>query len=300
MGIYNRDYIRENPGQPRFGGGIGSVCKWLIIANVVVFVLQMATGGDHGLVTSWLKLGPQDLQRGQIWRLVTYAFCHSEDFLHILFNMLFIWWFGKALEERYGSREFLFFYLAAAVSAGLVYILMRLTLRELGSVYGASGATMAVAMLYALHFPRQKILFWGILPIEVRWLVALFVVQDTWPVLQSLAGQGSNDNIAHAAHLGGLAFGYWYKKRGLRLEYFWANLRWPKLSSLWRPRSKIRVYRPPVASTQADRKDANSTELEFEQKLDAILDKIHKQGKASLTDRERSILDEASRFYRNR
>ena len=94
--------------------------------------------------------------QGQVWRLLTHAFCHDRyGVFHILFNMLFLYWFGCTLESMYGSREFLLFYLAAAVFAGLAFVGLDLYTGSRIPGIGASGAVMAVTMLYAMHFPRD-------------------------------------------------------------------------------------------------------------------------------------------------
>ena len=226
----------------------------------------------------------------QIWRLVTYAFCHDDNSVwHIVFNMLFLWFFGPTLERMYGTREFVSFYLTAAVVSGLAFIGMELFLGSLHPVVGASGAIMAVLMLYAIHYPRQVIRIWGILPIEVCWIVGFYVIVDLFPVLRSIGGRMTGDNVAHAAHLGGLAFGYLYFRYQLRLERLFAGFRLPDFSSHRRSASRgnLRLYEPPSAE-------------DLDEKVDAILEKISQTGEASLTDQEREILKTASHRYKKR
>src|SRR5947209_2059358 len=127
MGIYDREYIRRDG--PRFLGslgGHGQVCKWLILINVVVFVLQIMTGDrrNPGPITEGLLLDVDKVLGGQVWRLLTYAFLHDrEALMHIVFNMLFLWWFGPDLEDLYGPREFLTFYLVSALLGGIFFVL---------------------------------------------------------------------------------------------------------------------------------------------------------------------------------
>jgi membrane associated rhomboid family serine protease len=122
MGIYDREYYRRDG--PGFLGAFterGQVCKYLIGINVVLFILQFLTA-NSGLVTDALILDPAKVLDGQVWRLLTYAFLHSPgELLHILFNMLFLWWFGTDVEDLYGPREFLAVYLVSAVAGGLVF-----------------------------------------------------------------------------------------------------------------------------------------------------------------------------------
>src|SRR5262245_401598 len=101
MGIYDRDYYRnEGPGFLDSLWPSGLICRWLIGINVAIFILQMLTtsqGGDgiragsSSWLTDWLTLDTAAVLRGEVWRLLTYAFLHA-SFGHILFNMLFLWW----------------------------------------------------------------------------------------------------------------------------------------------------------------------------------------------------------------
>src|SRR5262249_45401932 len=145
----------------------GAACKWLIIVNVVVFFIQLASESQGSrFIIDWFSLRVSDVLDGQVWRLVTYAFLHG-SFSHLFWNMLFLWWFGSDLEEIYGWREFLCFYLVAAAVGGLGYM-VHVALqpnffvipngRLLIPAIGASGAVTALLLLCALHFPRRQIL----------------------------------------------------------------------------------------------------------------------------------------------
>jgi membrane associated rhomboid family serine protease len=286
MGIYNRDYFRSD-NRPLREGFLASGFKWIIAANVVVFVCQIIVPE----VTDFLDLAPVAVRHGQVWRLVTYAFCHSpHDLLHILFNMLFLVWFGATLERMYGTREFILFYLAGALVSGLANLGLSLLLRDSTPAIGASGAVMAVLMLYAIHFPRDE-MYLLLFRLQIRYVVLLYVAFDLWPVLQAVGGQGRTDNVAHMAHLGGLAFGYLYHYFGLRLDRGWGSLkgfRAPRFRMKRRPES-IRVYEPYEAEDRSENLDV---------KVDAILAKIQAHGEASLTDQEREILRRASQRYK--
>jgi membrane associated rhomboid family serine protease len=236
------------------------------------------------------QLAPDKVFPGlQLWRLVTYAFCHDEGSpLHILFNMLLFWFFAPTLERMYGTREFTWFYLMGAVAAGLLFIGLEMFLGKLSPVIGASGAVMAVLMLYAIHYPRQVIRIWGIVPIEVRWIVGLYLIFDLFPVLSSIGGRVNYDNVAHSAHLGGLAFGYLYFRFQWRFERMFSGF---KLASDERAarrrisRGNLKLYEPPD---------------NLDERVDQILEKISQSGEASLTDEEREILKAASHRYKKR
>jgi len=151
MGFEDRDYYRDPEWQPDRGGH--SAIRWLIALCIGVFVGQMM----DARVTDALALTTRDtLPNWHFWRLLTYAFCHDPSYLgHIVFNMIGLWIFGSVVEDMLGSREFLWFYLTAAFAAALVYIGLQLAIGTPSPMLGASGATMAVLMIFALHFPRQ-------------------------------------------------------------------------------------------------------------------------------------------------
>src|SRR5262249_9583574 len=112
MGIHDRDYYREDEGG--FFANIsrtGQVTKSLIAIPVVAFVIQLVTMPKHGVpgggpFTEWLELVGNKVLQGEVWRLVTCGFLHdTSDPLHIIFNMLILYFVGRELEERHGGRE---------------------------------------------------------------------------------------------------------------------------------------------------------------------------------------------------
>jgi membrane associated rhomboid family serine protease len=285
MGIYNRDYYR-NEQRPWREGLLASGFKWIVAANIVVFVLQIVVPD----VTDLLDLAPVLVLHGQIWRLVSYAFCHDpHNPLHIIFNMLFVVWFGATLERMYGTREFVLFYLVSALASGLAHLALAFALRDRTPAIGASGAVMAIVALYAVHFPRSEVYFF-LIRVQIRFLVLIYVVFDLLPVLRALNGDGGTDGVAHAAHLGGLAFGFAYYYFGLRLDRGW-----DVLHRLRAPR--IRMRRPPESVRLYDPSEEDHSE-NLDVKVDAILEKIQAHGEASLTDQERDVLRRASQRYK--
>lgn len=292
MGLESRDYIRESPpprGYGGYGGGFSGdwAIKTLLVANIAVFLAQLATRDIRvplvaGGITEWLSLNLASLYEFQIWRLVTYGFCHG-SFEHILFNMFVLWMFGRAVEPIYGSREFLLFYLAGVVISGLCHVAMQAVVGTPIGVIGASGGVMAVVFLTAMVFPRQKVLLFFVIPMELRVLAVLYAVVD---ILGALNPTGSH--VAHVAHLGGAGFGVAYHYYGWRLSGLWGATgdRFRRFRP--RSRSNVRIHRPP----EEPRRE------EINQKVDRLLEKISRHGEASLTEEERVFLAEASRRYR--
>jgi membrane associated rhomboid family serine protease len=299
MGVYDRDYYRNDPPGGKFMGGVAPVCKWLIAINVAVFILQMLTLESPGAgVTGWLWLAPDRVvEHWELWRLVTYAFCHSpNDLIHLAGNMLFLWMMGSQVEPIYGQGEFLKFYLTGAFVSGLGFLGFALFMGSDVPSLGASGAVMAVTMVCAVYYPSMKILFMFVIPIELRWLVPIYIAFDMYPMLLELGGGHAGDHVAHSAHLSGLLYGYVYKHFDLRYSRLMAGWSWPRLKRLVktspiRKSENVRLYEPPE-----DR--AATSDLKV--RVDEILAKISAQGESSLTDREREILKEASRRFKKR
>jgi membrane associated rhomboid family serine protease len=317
MGIYDRDYYRrEGPSYLEALIPSGRVCKWLIAINVAVWIVQMATSRpmheemvrqampqlrqERGTTfTEMFYLDPPKVLEGQVWRLLTYAFLHSTtSWTHIVFNMLFLWWFGSDLERMYGPKEFLAFYLVAAVVGGLTDVGFYLILKDPTPGLGASGAVTALLLLFACHFPHQQILIFFMLPVPI-WLFVVFqMAQDTFGALD---GFRSFSATAGIVHLSGALFGFLYYRQQWSIVGLLQSFGSWKLP---RSRPRLRLYRPehvegePVSVPSA----APSMQLDehLEAKLDAVLEKVARFGKDSLTDAERQILLKASEIYKRK
>jgi membrane associated rhomboid family serine protease len=286
MGLENRDYLRDDfeggPGGLSFSGS--SAIVKVIAATVAVFILQVlftrAAGGSA--VTQWLRLTADDLfLRGQIWRLLTYAFCHDpQNLFHIIFNMMALYSIGALLLNLVGQREFLWFYLTSAVFSGICSVVFYALMKQNVAIVGASGAVNAVFCAVAMHYPRQRLLLMGVIPIEMRWLLAAFIAFDTLPMI---TGWSSGARIAHAAHLGGLLFGFLYVRWNMQLTRGWDRIA-GRVAGKRRNKGKLKLFSPPA-----------TTESNLDAQIDPILDKIAREGEASLTTRERNILMQASR-----
>lgn len=254
-------------------------------------MMEQVMGGNFGqrvsVVQEWCELDPQKVvYQGQVWRLLTCAFLHHRLAIwHILFNMVLLFWFGTRLENMYGSREFALFYLTAALCGSLAYVGLALYTGSNVPAIGASGAVMGVMMLYAIFYPFETITLFWILPVPIWLLLSLYVLYDLHPVLLALAGTPMYTGVAHAGHLGGLAFGYAYYKFGLRLEAPFDRGDSP--APRRRPAAKVR----PSIREEPLPDDLNT-------QVDEILKKISEQGQASLTEQEKAVLQQASARYR--
>lgn len=169
----------------------------IIIANVIVFVL---TSLRESLVVILAFVPLQFF--AEPWTVVTYMFVHDTSNIgHILFNMLALFFFGPRLEMELGSKHFLGLYIVS----GLMGALLSLIFNPLSPIIGASGAVYGVMIGYASFWPRDKVYVWGVLPVEVRIMVAVMTA------LSLFGGFGAvSDGVAHFAHLGGFAGGILY------------------------------------------------------------------------------------------
>lgn len=194
--------------------------KRLIFANVAVFIAQMASP----MVTFQLELAPS-LVLERPWTLLTYMFVHDpRNFVHIIFNMLTLFWVGPRVEQRLGERHFILLYLASGLGGAVATVAIP------GSppVIGASGAIMGVLIAYAVYWPRDRFYLYGLVPVEAWLLVTIYVILDV-----SGAGGLGGAGIAHWAHLGGLATGFVYLKA---TEFFSPARTWKrKVESPARP-----------------------------------------------------------------
>jgi len=284
MGIYDRDYYRqERPAGPGFGprSAVGA----LIVANVVVYLVDWFFT-EHALTDrcalTVATLGtPWDW-----WQFLTYAFLHAQQPAHIIFNMLGLYFLGRDVEERYGTNEFLRIYLAVAVFGGVVWAVVGKLqgTPDTVSVVGASGAISGVVVLYALNFPRRMLALWFVLPVPAWFVGVLLVAFDAFGAVAR-----SDSRVAYVVHLGGAALALAYYGLG------WNFGRWWPKSSAWRwlrRRPKLHVHTPD------DRDD--QTEVDLSDEVDRILEKISREGEASLTREERRTLETASRQYQKR
>ncbi|CAN5376771.1 hypothetical protein BH23GEM4_BH23GEM4_15160 [soil metagenome] len=276
-----------------FGFRVTPAVKWLLIANFAVAVLGVLLGvvGLHG-VFDWLALYPPAVPT-RPWTLLTYMFVHA-GFLHLLFNMIGFFFFGPPLEEKWGSAGFVRFYFVAGFGGAILSFFLPGAV-----VVGASGAVYGVLLAYAMIWPDNLIYIWGILPIKAKWFMAALIAIS---VFGAFGGSGSN--IAHLAHLGGLIAAFLYLKSPWAPDPYGGlgpargrERHWPKLP--WkRPDAAAVQQRADPAAVPLARREA-AKERELLEDIDRILDKISQSGMDSLSDGERTRLEEVSRRYRS-
>ena len=210
MGIYDRDYIRDEPSNSPLANW--SAVSMIIAANVIVFVLELAS--QNRLVDDLGLQGDLFHHPLQFWQLLTYGFVHApQSIAHILFNMFFLWMFGRDVEIVYGKVEFLRIYIAFVIMTGLAWLVLEPIVPHEGIpvLIGASGAVMAIMAIYICLYPHRQFLLFFVIPAPA-WVLGLVTIGADF-----LGFISPSDNVAHIAHLAGAAFGYLYFKTGISL-----------------------------------------------------------------------------------
>ena len=205
------------------------------------------------------------------WTIVTYMFLHG-GFMHLLFNMLGIYFFGPRVESRLGSNKFIIMYFIAGLSGAILSSIFAPRV----AIIGASAGVFGIMMAYAVYWPREKIHIWGVLPVEV-WL---FVLLTTIFAIFSGAA-GSRGGVADFAHLGGYAGAYLYL---MFLKQTAGNKRF---------RAKIDRAPPGMEKKlAANIKNVDLTGVHeiSKEEVNRILDKISAEGIGSLTAQEKVFL----------
>ena len=252
----------------------------LIIMNVAVFLVQLFFSqigvGTEGtplylLMINYFGIRPDlILHKYYIWQFVTYMFLHG-GLLHILFNMYFLFALGMPVEQAWGSRRFLFYYMFTGIGAGVTIFAVNALI---GGVYlqvptvGASGAIYGVLVAFGMLFPEVEIFFLFIpVPIKAKYLVIIYGAMNIVPLIWT----GGHDNISYVGQLGGIVFGFIYffilKKRGITFK------------------SKLIKAK---FNREMERRETNvaSHAKTGELQLENILRKIRTSGPDSLTDDE--------------
>jgi membrane associated rhomboid family serine protease len=296
------DYYRPSG----FGGFslFPPVIKNLIIINVVIFLIQFLGGqvlisnvpASH-LLDRWFALNPLTEDGNfQVWQLITYQFMHG-GFSHILFNMLALWMFGMEVENMWGSKKFLTFYLVCGIVAGIFQLVLPALFNEpQGYTIGASGAIMGVMVAFGMLFPDRYIYIYFLLPLKAKYFVIFYILLEIYLV-------PTGGNVAHLAHLGGAFAGFIFvlfnRKRSYANNSFYnsgTSGSGKFFDSLKNPSSVFKKKDDKVEDANYYELNGDKNEPEISQEeIDKILDKISQSGYQNLSDREKKVLFEASK-----
>ena len=284
----------------------------LILVNVIVFLVLLLTKvgltmaqnlGVYYLIVEQLMMpGKVTALLHKPWTLFTYFFTH-EDIFHILYNMLFLYWFGRLIDEYLGNRRLMGLYIMGGLAGGLLYLAMYNLVpyfqgqADTARMLGASAAAFSVAVGAATLLPNYTfhLLFFG--AVRIKYIVFFFIIL-------SVAQSAGINAGGHLAHLGGALMGFVYVKllqngTDLGRPIYWIIDGW---SNLLKPKPAVKVsYRQRSnANTQASAyvsapgSSASSASTPDQDEVDTILDKISRSGYESLTREEKQKLFRAS------
>lgn len=292
----------ENQFRPQGFSILPPVVKNLLIINFVFFLATIAFDYVwHIDLAQYLGLHYIGASDFRPYQFVTYMFMHG-NFAHIFFNMFALWMFGNSIENAWGPKRFLIFYMVCGIGAGLTQELVQyIQLRDLVENYqyvrlngqsipvddylnmlttvGASGAVYGILLAFGMMWPDSRIYIYFAIPIKAKWFVIIY------GLLELFSGFSSVDNVAHFAHVGGMLWGF------LLILY------WRHKDNGWTPKFKIRRDKN---NTYYDNRpksdwDYNKDRADDERRTNQILEKISKGGYSSLTEEEKEFLFKQSK-----
>ena len=253
-----------------------SVFILISLLQLVAFLLQINLGVDT--IQSYLTL-PASFTAFMFkpWSIVTYMFLHN-GLLHLVFNMLWLYWMGNILHEYLGNKHVYTAYFLGGIAGGFVFMLAYNVfpafefIRGQAFALGASAGVLSIVVAVATLLPNYQIQLMFIGFVKLKWMALVLLLIDLISIAQNNPG-------GHIAHLGGALFGFLYIKQIYNTTFI------DKLVSVFKPKSKLKIHH------KSGGKNAQPTE----QEIDKILDKISKSGYDSLTKTEREILYKASK-----
>ncbi len=303
------------------------VTKNLLIVNVLAFLITYVVGKDASgnyALTDPLGLHFFLASDFHFYQLFTYMFMHG-GFEHIIFNMFALWMFGCVVERVWGSKKFLFYYIACGVGAGLFqeaaqyisYLVnglasydfvslggMRIPMGEYlnqWTTVGASGAIYAILLAFGMIFPEERIFIFPLpIPIKAKFFVIGYAAIELFSAIAT-----TGDGVAHIAHLGGMVFGffmirYWRKQVAGGYHGSTATEAFDKLRGMFGGKHRKGGFsftrnENPIHDERQKDWDYNAQKKATQEEIDRILDKIRKSGYDSLTKDEKQTLFDQSK-----
>jgi len=293
--------------------------KFLLASNVGIFLAELLFGQLHLAgqmplemsILEYFALWPLHSGHFLPWQLFTYMFLH-EGFMHILFNMLMLWWVGVQVELTWGTRRFLIYYFLCGLGGAVSHLLLSGFFGLGGGpMLGASGAIFGVLVAFGVLFPDMRLIIFPLfIPIKAKFIVPILIGVEIYSTYNA------SDNVAHLAHLGGAVTGMIYllllsggrilALRRNRVQSKWSNTTGPAerdggfFGRKRQPREAVDAeYRDldsnSHATTDMNARNVKQARVITQEEIDRILDKIAATGYQNLTEDEREVLFEASR-----
>lgn len=304
------------------------ITKNLLIINVLAFLATMVLELRGVDLNEWGGLHFFLASDFHLFQFITYQFLHG-SFMHLFFNMFALWMFGGVVENVWGPKKFLFYYILCGIGAGICQELVQyinyaneglaayeyINIQGYGSMsvadylnqwctIGASGAVYAILLAFGMTFPEDRIFIFPLpIPIKAKWFVIGYAAIELFSAMNS---QG--DGIAHMAHLGGMLFGfvlirYWRNHPGSDFDLSNGQRMFDQMKRSFERRKRSYSNRAkmhaepqqPRTATREDDMNYNARKKARQDEIDAILDKIRRSGYDSLTKQEKQTLFDASR-----
>jgi membrane associated rhomboid family serine protease len=315
--LEDRDYMRQPESddsrwRPRFSWRwswtTGFLAAYLVIflAELVLRKFQPGSQLFHGqlavvngalaFIPGWLPLSLEGIWNGYFWQLLTYQFLHA-GWIHLLLNGWVIYMFGRELEAMLGGKKFVALMLSGGVIGGVFQVLVALLWPQYfgthldggnnlisGETVGASACAFGLVAAFAAMFPERELtlLIFFVIPVHLR-AKSLLIISG----IIALIGFGLHmDNVAHAAHLGGMAMGWFFVRRIMRADGALLT-------------GQLRVLTPVERESRPPPPEKSTAEIVAEE-VDPILDKISAHGIQSLTVREKAVLENARKKMSSR
>ncbi len=241
------------------------------------------------------------------WTLLTYSFAHDfGGIFHILFNMLFLYWFGKLVVEYLGSQKLINLYVLGALAGSILYLMAYNGIPyyvqrsvNISGMVGASAAVNAILVGAATLLPNYTLFLMFIGPVKLKYIAAFYIVISYLGTIGGNAG-------GNIAHLGGAAMGYFYVKQLQNGTDFgkWIFTIMQFTKSLFAPQPKIKVSHKRSdrkrgtkfsSGSTKNKRTSSSGDIPNQDEIDAILDKISQKGYESLSKEEKQKLFNASK-----
>jgi membrane associated rhomboid family serine protease len=295
------------------------VIKYLLIINIGVFIVQFffldtLRAGSVSIGDLFLKnfaLFTWNSPFFKPWQVFTYMYMHG-SFSHLFFNMFALWMFGMELENLWGSKTFFLYYTICGLGAGLANLLIAplftFTPPNVPTV-GASGSIYGVLIAFGMIFPNRYIYIYFMLPIKAKYLVLIYMAVEVFAVMSQ-----SQTGIAHVAHLGGAVVGALYVQFILKKSQFKFTTYKDSSSNMFdnfkdmfekkkppeEPKSTGNIYDAKFDDIGKSKyeDDMKKDERDWQERIDAILDKLSAKGYSSLTDEEKQFLFKESKKIR--
>ncbi|WP_288280301.1 rhomboid family intramembrane serine protease [uncultured Prevotella sp.] len=301
------------------------VTRNLLIINVLVYLLASVVELGGKSLTDWGALHFFMASDFHVYQFITYQFLHG-GFTHLFFNMFALWMFGCVIENVWGPKKFIFYYIFCGIGAGLCQEMVQyisfaadgLTsldpaqvlnvngqrlmtvdqIMNLSSTIGASGAVYGILLAFGMTFPNERIFIFPLpIPIKAKWFVAIYAIIEFVSAMSSVG-----DGVAHMAHIGGMLFGfllilYWRKRPN---SYFNVDAtrqffdKWSRTSRTSHTGETSYTSSNTTYSRPEDDMEYNARKKARQEEIDKILDKIRVSGYDSLSKEEKRRLFEAS------